>query len=654
MQLFRMHAAWTPPARPSSPLIEMRPRFLSVPAALFVLGAASVAANPSERTAVWEWADVPRVVAIGDLHGSYDKLVQLLAGAELVDGELRWTGVETHLVVAGDFLDRGAGDRPVMDLLIRLQEESAAAGGRVHVLLGNHEAMNLVRETRHVHPVAWRDFAGEETRKDRLRALASASGWKRQRAAALRTFNQQFPRGYFARQKAFDREGEYGSWLLRQPSIVKLNGIVYLHGGLTEEFASLGVDGINRRVLDELRRHLEQRELLESAGIITPVMRYAELQEAARQALAERELAPEPRRAAQALLESANTPILGAQGPLWYRGNSFEDERIENSMLDRSLELVGAKSMVVAHSYTGGNRITSRFHGQLFRLDHGIHASSSPLALVEEHGEVLVLNTTTRQKTKPVRESPNGQVHPPETVVIPDRDLEQFLSQATVTSSRDLGRGGTRPQLVVLEKNGQQRRAIFKTVEEAGDASADEKPDRYQHEVAAYRLDRELGLGLVPVTVVRDLDGRQGSLQVWVPGAVDQEAADAYELELYKAEATDRQLVQGEVFDALIGNHGREPSDVLCLISGEQVFLIDHSEAFSLSPELPANGSAPRPFSITTSQAEALRSLDRRSLEAELGDLLSDGQIAVLLERRDKILGTARCSGPACCDRCLR
>ncbi len=629
----------------------MRPRSLSIPAVFFVLGAASVAANPSERTAVWEWTDVPKVVAVGDLHGSYDKLIQLLAGAELVDGVLRWTGGEAHLVVAGDFLDRGTGDRPVMDLLRRLQDESVAAGGQVHVLLGNHEAMNLVRDTRHVHPAACRDFAGEESRKDRQNALASTRSGAGGLKAAARTFTRQFPSGYFARQKAFDREGEYGSWLLRQPSIVKLNGIVYLHGGLTEEFASLGIDGINRRVLDELRHHLVQRELLESAGIITPVMRYAELLEAARQAMGKRKLSPDLRRAAQALLESANTPIIGARGPLWYRGNSFEDERIESSMLDRSLELVGAKAMVVAHSYTGGNRITTRFHGQLFRLDHGIHESSRPLALVEEHDEVLVLNTVTRQMTRPVRESPNGLMHPPETIAIPVRELEQFLSWAPVTESRDLGRGGTRPRLVVLEKNGQRRRGIFKTVDEAGDAGdgvppeaghRKQVPDRYQHEVAAYRLDRKLGLGLVPATVIRDIDGRQGSLQLWVPGAVDQEAADAYELELYKTEVTDRQLALGEVFDALIGNHGREPSDILCLVSGERVFLIDHSEAFSRSPELPANGSASRPFQVTPSLAEALRSLDRRSLEAELGGLLSDGQIEALLERRAKILGAAR------------
>ncbi len=622
----------------------MRPRFLFVTAALLILGAASAAANPSERMAVWEWTDVPKVVAIGDLHGSYDKLVQLLAGTELVDPELRWQGGEAHLVAAGDLLDRGTEGRAVMDLLRRLQDESSAAGGRVHVLLGNHEAMNLLRDTRDVHPAACRDFAGEESKQDRRAALASARSRGGGAQSAVQTFNQRFPRGFFARQKAFDREGEYGSWLLRQPAIVKVNGIAYVHGGLTEEFASLGVDGVNRRVMDELRRHLEQRELLEEAGIVTPVMRYAELLEAAREALRKKRLASDLRQAAQAMLESANTPILRGRGPLWYRGNSFEDERIESSIIDRSLELIGAKAMVVAHSYTGGNRITTRFQGQLFRLDHGIYVSSRPLALVEEQGEVLVLNTVTRQLTKPVRETPNGLLHPPERVTIPDRELEKFLSQAPITESRDLGRGGTRPRLVVLEKNGHRRRGIFKTVDEAGDATAGEQPDRYQHELAAYRLDRELGLGLVPVTVIRDVDGLRGSLQLWVPGAVDQEAAEAYELEVYETELTDRQLALGEVFDGLIGNGGREPSDILCLVNGEQVFLIDHSESFPVSPELPADGAS-QPYSITPVLAAALESLDRQSLTAELGELLSDGQIEALLERRDKILGGALSTG---------
>jgi hypothetical protein len=580
----------------------------------------------AERVAVWEWTGVSRVVAVGDVHGSYEKLIRLLKGAELVDEELRWVGAESHLVVAGDFLDRGPGD----------------AGGRVHVLLGNHEAMNLLRDLRYVHRSSYLDFSAEEEKGDRRRgwALFGAEGLGGKNPSdMLPTFNKRFPRGFFGRLKAFNPDGEYGSWLVRQPAIVKINDVVYVHGGLTEELATLGIDGINRKLGDDLRRHLRLREILEKEGVVTPVMSYQELIEATREAVERRRrrrLSDAVRETAAEFLETVGSDVLGARGPLWYRGNSWEDERLERGIIEQSLERVGAKAMVVAHSYTGGNRITTRFHGRLFRVDHGILQSDRPLALVVERGQALVLDPLTKKLTKPIREPPPGVNGVAKTFAVTDPELKEFLSQAEVIDSRYLGRGSTRPRLVVLEKNGQQRRGVFKTVESEGDPSADEAADRYQHEVAAYRLDRRLGLHLVPVTVLRDLDGLRGSLQTWVEGAVDQEAAEAYELDLYKTEITGRQLALGEVFDALIGNQDRRASDVLCLVSGESLFLIDHSRAFSTSAELAWKEG--QGLSLEPRLAERLRSLDRESLEEDLGELISDRQIEALLERRDKIL----------------
>ncbi len=144
----------------------MKPRLSALPVIL-LLAAAPADASQAERIAIWEWEDVPRVVAVGDLHGGYDKLVQLLKGSNLVDDSLAWTGGEVHLVAAGDLIDRGARERELMDLLRRLQAESEAAGGRVHVLLGNHESMALTRDLRHVHPDAYRSYLAEETQKRR-------------------------------------------------------------------------------------------------------------------------------------------------------------------------------------------------------------------------------------------------------------------------------------------------------------------------------------------------------------------------------------------------------------------------------------------------------------------------------------------------------
>ncbi len=599
------------------------------------LPAMAVPPSSAREPAAWEWKGISRVVAVGDLHGNPDKAIRLLTGAGLVDGNQHWVGGADHLVVAGDFIDRGSGDRPLMDLLRRLQRESAAAGGRVHVLLGNHEVMNLLRDTRDVNLEAYESFADVESktaRKNGWRAFFSASVG---RSPADSLFGRQFPPGFFARQEAFDPDGEYGNWLVELPVVVKINDVVYLHGGLSEEFAALGLDEINRSVAAKLRSHLDAREVLEGEGLVTPVMRFVEIGETAHRMI-ERpgRRSPETLAAARALLASADSPILRDRGPLWYRGNSFEDERIERHTIERSLELVDARVMVVAHSPTRDGKITSRFHGQLFRIDHGIGESERPLALVVEKGEVLVLDPSNGEKIPPASELPPGTYHRAESAAVPDAKLEEFLAEAEIVDSRELGRGGTRPRLVVLRRHGQTRRAVFKTVQTESGANA--AADRYQHEVAAYRLDRRLGLGMVPVTVIRRIEDQTGSLQWWIERAVDREAAGAYELELYETASARAQLARGELFDALIGNPDRQPTDVLLSLNGEGIRFIDHSEAFSASPELHWEGA--ELAAVDRRLVAASRSLDHASLRRDLGELLSEPQIEALLARRDQIL----------------
>ena len=89
-----------------------------------------------------------RVVAIGDIHGELAGIVQILTSAGLMDENRQWIGGETTLVQTGDFLDRGKDVRPVMDLLISLQKQAKKAGGKMIVLTGNHEQLNLAGELR--------------------------------------------------------------------------------------------------------------------------------------------------------------------------------------------------------------------------------------------------------------------------------------------------------------------------------------------------------------------------------------------------------------------------------------------------------------------------------------------------------------------------
>ncbi|MGB5660551.1 MAG: metallophosphoesterase, partial [Thermoanaerobaculia bacterium] len=567
---------------------------IPLPAILVLLvltGPGLIAAKPApDQVSQYEWTEVTRVVAIGDLHGSYEKALRILKAAGLIDDDLRWIGGEEHLVITGDVLDRGTGGRELMDLIRRLQDEAQAAGGCVHMLLGNHEAMNLMRDLRYVNPEAYQAFAEEEKKADRRAALKSylASRPKNaNREVATNEFEEKYPPGYFARQQSLNPDGEYGQWLLGLPAIVKINDVIYMHGGLTEEIAELGVDETNRRLQSDLRGHLESRGVLERKGIIAPWMEYVDILWVRQQGREQAdELSEDLRLAVGGLVGTADSLMLGERGPLWYRGGSHEDERIERDSLERTLELMSVRAIVVAHSPTAGREITSRFQNRLFRIDHDISSSEALQALVVEGDDIMVLDASTGRAIEAPMELPIGKLDPLAAEVWSDGDLESFLAQAEIVASRDLGRGSTRPRLLEMELEGKKQRGIFKNVSIDGESGSAGQADRYEHEVAAYRLDRMLELGLVPVCVLRELDGEQGSLQVWVEDAVDQESATVYELELFERDWVKARIAEGVFFDALIGNSDRGADDILCPVAGDKLFLVDHSKAFSTSKDI--------------------------------------------------------------------
>lgn len=83
------------------------------------------------------------VFIVGDVHGYFDKLTQILIDAGLVNPYLSWSGRDAQLWFLGDFTDRGADGIGVLDFVMRLQFEAEDAGGRVSALLGNHDVALL-------------------------------------------------------------------------------------------------------------------------------------------------------------------------------------------------------------------------------------------------------------------------------------------------------------------------------------------------------------------------------------------------------------------------------------------------------------------------------------------------------------------------------
>jgi len=606
---------------------------IAVAVIVMALGAAATHAGEEPQ---YEWSGIDRVVVVGDVHGSYDNLEALLRSAGLIDDELQWTGGNDHFVSVGDLLDRLPDERKVLDLLMRLEGQAAAAGGRVHVLLGNHELMNLVRELRDVSSGSYATFAEEETPKERR---AAERAYLKRRSGAT-DFDQRYPAGYFARLRAFEPAGNYGQWLVELPAIIKINDAVYVHGGLTEEVAEIGLEGINRQVRDELRDHLNARERLEMREVVDSTMQFGELLDAAEGYVGR----GRTRRGADALLSAAATFLalpdslmFGADGPLWYRGNSLENERLERGRMTQTLELLDADKLVVGHSATQDNNITSRFDGRLYRVDHGMYTGDGASGLVFENEQVAVLDSRIGELVSPGVDRPQGQPHRAGIDGLPLEEVEQLLAGAPIVSVRELGRGSTRPLLIEMKQGGRSFRGVFKTVDEQPCETAVDAVDRYHHEVAAYRLARRLGLDLVPVTVVREWDGRRGSLQQFVEGAVDRLSVEAYGLEAADAEALERELARGRLFELLVGNPDRSPTDVLYLLEDSRAMCIDHSKAFSLTREVDT-GAAELPESIEPELRAALESLDRDGLLGELGELLCDARIDALLVRRDALL----------------
>jgi hypothetical protein len=158
-----------------------------------------------------------RIVAVGDLHGDYEQTIKVLRSAGLIDARETWSGGTTHFVQTGDVLDRGAGGFRILDLLMRLEGEALRAGGRVHALLGNHEAMNLYGDLRYVSPEEWARFPSPAARRQLL-----APG------------------------------GKYGKWLRARNTIVKAGGALFVHAGIGPNYGAFSIREINERVRHEL------------------------------------------------------------------------------------------------------------------------------------------------------------------------------------------------------------------------------------------------------------------------------------------------------------------------------------------------------------------------------------------------------------------
>lgn len=362
-----------------------------------VLAAAALAAAP----VVSAQRDVPgRVVAVGDVHGSLDGLRAVLRAAGLIDGSDRWSGGTATFVQTGDVTDRGADVRGALDLLMTLEREAPAQGGRVLPVLGNHEVINLVGELRDVTADICARFAGKDA--DRVRddgwreyerlVKARARSRKGEQPLGLPRakdgFLASYPRGCIEYRLALGPDGAYGKWLRQRPIAVQVGRSVFMHAGAPPDTTD-SVDALNARARDEIARMDRFVARLTAAGLAAPWFRLEDLLalaaaevrwvNALAEAAKEKGEAPDLSGVDLALVKEAAAitgvgewSLLDGDGPLWYRGYAMAEEATLDAPFTALLARWNADRLVVGHTVSRDFTVRQRLGGRLFLIDTGM------------------------------------------------------------------------------------------------------------------------------------------------------------------------------------------------------------------------------------------------------------------------------------------
>jgi hypothetical protein len=252
-----------------------------------------------------------RIAAVSDLHGNHAALVTLLVKHGIMDAAGTWTYGKDHLVVVGDTFDRGIGVTACFWLLRSLQAQALHAGGRVHVLLGNHEVMVLGGDLRYMNP-----------KYQALPALLSLD------IPAL-----------------YGPDSDQGRWLRSLNVMVRLGDILFVHGGVSPALA--------KETGDLAAVNAQFRKALGT-----------------------------PR-------DRDRNPLMGRDGPVWYRG-LLPGRGPRDATDDEVTAILGtyhASKIVVGHSTL--SHVTSYHGGRVFGIDADLQQGRDGELWLWEKGKAL-------------------------------------------------------------------------------------------------------------------------------------------------------------------------------------------------------------------------------------------------------------------------
>ncbi len=247
------------------------------------------------------FAEVTRIMAISDIHGEFDALADFLKAAGVVDDALHWSWRDGHLVVVGDTFDRGDQVTECLWLFYQLEQEARSAGGRVHFLLGNHETMVLRRDLRYINS----KYLDGIVRRSRIHY-----------------------------DELYGPDMELGRWLRSRHTVVKVNDVLFVHGGMPP-------------------------------GLVEAGMSLTQINDMARANLDLRSYEVAFRDSIKAFY--GHTP----SGPFWYRGYHRAQEnrypQATDEEIDATLAAYGVSAIVVGHSEI--DRVESLHGGRVYGID---------------------------------------------------------------------------------------------------------------------------------------------------------------------------------------------------------------------------------------------------------------------------------------------
>ena len=270
-------------------------------------------------------------------------------------------------------LDREPDSLEIVRSLQQLQKEAPRAGGKVVVVLGNHEAMNLLGDFRYTTPGEFAAFATPNSAalRDRVyeqnRAAIEAAARASNPALAPQQVRDSWmaahPLGWVEHKLAWSPSGELGRWAARNPAIVDIGGTLFVHGGISAEYAKLPLDEIDRRVATAMAKGDD----------------------------------------------SASSVLDDPLGPLWYRGLVMTDADAQaerttmhsshltpDQELNAVLAAYGAQRMVIGHT-PDLKGIEILDGGRLARIDTGnSRFYGGPLSWLEITGGKMIPHTVER------------------------------------------------------------------------------------------------------------------------------------------------------------------------------------------------------------------------------------------------------------------